>query len=198
VDNLAPAAPLFLTAQRVGADVQLKWNRVRVPDLRDYSVYRKTTTGVTPVPINFLASAPETVLVDASAPASALYYIVTAYDVHANQSPPSNEASVGATTNVGDTPAITQLTVLQNRPNPFAGTTEFEIGLPAASEVALEVYDVAGRRVRAQTLPRQAAGWQRVGFDGRDGAGKPLASGVYFCRVTASGTTVTRKMVIAR
>ena len=94
VDNLAPAAPLLLTAQRVGPDVHLKWNRVRVPDLRDYSLYRKTSAGVTPVPVNFLASADDTVLIDASAPTSALYYIVTAYDVHENQSVPSNEANV--------------------------------------------------------------------------------------------------------
>jgi hypothetical protein len=198
VDNLAPAAPLMLTAQRVGSDVQLKWNGVPVPDLRDYAVYRATSTGVTPVPMNFLASEDDTVLVDTGAPTTALYYIVTAYDVHANQSAPSNEAGVSATTNVGDTPAITQLTVLQNRPNPFAGVTEIEIGLPAASAVEIEVYDVAGRRVRSQSLPHQAAGWQRVGFDGRNDRGQPLSSGVYFCRVTANGTTVTRKMVITR
>jgi hypothetical protein len=98
VDNLAPAAPLFLTAQRAGSNVNLKWNRVRVPDLRDYAVYRKTATGVTPIQPNFLDSAEDTILVDVSAPATALYYIVTAYDVHANQSPASNEAAVGATT----------------------------------------------------------------------------------------------------
>jgi hypothetical protein len=47
VDNLAPPAPLFLTAQRVGNWVHLKWNGVHVPDLSKYTVYRKTSTGVT-------------------------------------------------------------------------------------------------------------------------------------------------------
>jgi hypothetical protein len=198
VDNLAPAAPLQLMAQRVGSDVSLKWNRVRVPDLRDYSVYRKTSTGVTPVPINFLSSAEDTVLVDAGAPTSALYYIVTATDVHENQSAPSNEAGVSATTGVGNTPSITALTVLQNHPNPFTGATELSIGLPASSDVKIEVYDVAGRRVRAVEMKMAGAGWQKVPFDGRDGAGRLLTSGVYFYRVSASGTTVTRKMVITR
>jgi FlgD Ig-like domain len=199
VDNLAPAAPLMLTALRVGPNVQLRWNRVRVPDLSDYSVYRKTSAGVTPVPLNFLASADDTLLVDAAAPSStALYYIVTALDVHENQSAPSNEASVGATTGVGNTPSIAALTVLPNHPNPFAGSTEMEIGLPADTDVKIEVYDVAGRLVRAQTVAQQAKGWRKVPFDGRDDAGKPLTSGVYFYRVTANGTTVTRKMVIAR
>jgi hypothetical protein len=31
-----------------------------------------------------------------------------------------------------------------------------------------------------------------------DDAGRRLAGGVYFCRISASGTSVTRKVVIAR
>jgi hypothetical protein len=198
VDNLSPPAPLYLTAQRAGADVNLAWNRVQVFDLRDYAVYRATATGVTPIPLNFLADSEDTVLVDSSAPASALYYIVTARDVHDNQSLASNEAAVSPVTGAGDIPPMASLTVLQNHPNPFAGVTRFAVGLPAASVVSLEVYDVAGRRARSQSLPRQAAGWQRVTFDGRDDAGGILANGVYFCRVTAGGAAVTHKIVIAR
>jgi hypothetical protein len=197
VDNLAPLAPFLLIAQRVGTDVHLNWNRAVAPDLRDYAVYRATASGVTPVPINFLASAEDTLAVDPNAPSSALYYIVTAYDVHANQSAPSNEASVGALTGVGNTPAITALTVRQNHPNPFSATTDLEIGLPKVSDVTVEVFDVAGRRVSMMELAG-VKGWQRVRFAGRDERGRPLASGVYFARVSAAGATITRKMVIAR
>jgi hypothetical protein len=198
VDNLAPAAPLQLLAQRVGPDVLLKWNRVRVPDLRDYAVYRATATGLTPVPVNFLSNTNDTLLVDDGAPATALYYVVTAFDVHDNQSAASNEVGVSAATHVGDTPALSTLTVLQNRPNPFAASTELEIGLPESGDVSIQIYDVAGRAVREEKLPGRQAGWQRVTLDGRGGDGRPLASGVYFCRVTANGATVTRKLVIAR
>jgi hypothetical protein len=37
-----------------------------------------------------------------------------------------------------------------------------------------------------------------VPFDGLDDTGRALASGVYFCKIHANGTTITRKMVIAR
>jgi hypothetical protein len=197
VDNLAPAAPLFLTAQRVASDVHLKWNRVHVSDLKNYSVYRKTSTGVTPIPANFLATNTDTVLVDASAPASALYYIVTAYDVHANQSAPSNEASVGTSTSVGDLPPISRLTVLQNYPNPFAGATELEVGLPSAETVTVDVYDVAGRRVR-ELQTAGVKGWQQITLAGVNERGETLASGVYFYKVHAGDETLTRKMLIAR
>lgn len=196
LDNLAPAAPLYLTAQRVGADVHLRWNGVAARDLRDYAVYRSTSTGVTPVPGNFLAFASDTLLVDSNAPTVSFYYIVTAVDVHENQSAPSNETA--APTAIGNTPSLTSLTVNQNHPNPFTATTEWNIGLPAASKVDIDVFDVTGRRVRAQALASRQPGWAQVAFDGRDDRGNPLASGVYFYRITAAGQTVTRKMVITR
>jgi hypothetical protein len=200
VDNLAPAAPLMLTAQRSGDDVLLSWDPSgeNEPDLKHYAVYRGDASGVTPTPVFFLSNSLDTMLTDADAPTSALYYIVTAYDVHDNQGPPSNEAMVdGAGTGVGDTPRLTALQLRPNAPNPFSGQTVLEIGLPAAAEVTVEIYDVAGRRVRALTRGL-GAGWQRLAFDGRDGAGRPLASGVYFCRVSAAGETRAQKMVIRR
>jgi hypothetical protein len=101
-------------------------------------------------------------------------------------------------TGIGDTPSAPALTVLQNYPNPFSGTTEFRINLVADADISIEVYDVMGRRVRMQSLGAQSAGWKTIPFDGRSDTGKPLASGVYFYKVTANGTTVTNKMVIAR
>jgi len=198
VDNLAPVPPLALIAQRVGNYVYLKWNGVHLPDMKNYAVYRKTSTGVMLILGNFLSTSPDTLYTDSSAPASALYYIVTAKDVHANESNASNEAAVAAATGVGNTPAITQLSVLQNRPNPFTAGTEFQIGLPSASRVDIRVYDVAGRRVREMTLHNVPAGWKNVAFDARDDSGRALASGVYFYKVSAAGKTITTKMVIAR
>jgi hypothetical protein len=135
--------------------------------------------------------------VDTNAPTSALYYIVTAYDVHENQSVPSNEASVGALTAVGRTAPVT-LTVLDNAPNPFSAQTTLRIGLPKTSDVEIDVFDVAGRRVRHQRLAAVPAGWRDLSFEARDTAGHELSSGVYFYRVKAVGTTITRKMAIAR
>jgi len=81
-------------------------------------------------------------------------------------------------------------------PNPIAGTALLAIELTAPSTVRIDVFDVAGRRVRAMTLRDVVS--QRVEFDGRDDKGRSLPSGVYFSRVTANGSVLTRKMVIAR
>jgi hypothetical protein len=198
VDNLAPPAPLFLTAQRIGNYVHLKWNGVHVKDLDKYTVYRKTSTGVTPIPANFLADDHDTLLTDTTPPASAAYYIVTATDIHQNQGAKSNEAAVGAATNVGNLPPVTALTVLQNSPNPFTTETQLQVGLPSKADVRVDIYDVAGKRVRSVLAPAQARGWTALRILARDDHGGALPSGVYFCRIHAGAETVTRKMVVAR
>jgi hypothetical protein len=100
-------------------------------------------------------------------------------------------------TGVHDTPSIATFTVLAE-PNPFSATTDFEIGLRTPSDIHVEIYDVLGRRVNTLEVKHARAGWQRVPFSGDDASGRALASGVYFYRVDADGTTATRKMVIAR
>ena len=88
--------------------------------------------------------------------------------------------------------------MLQNSPNPFTGETRLQVGLPAGSDVRVEIYDVAGRRVRSVLVSAQAKGWNTLRISARDDRGGSLASGVYFYRVHAGAETVTRKMVIAR
>ena len=199
IDNLAPAAPLALSATRVGNDIQLNWQAApdEEPDFRDYAVYRATSAGVQPTPVFFIQASGSESYLDVAPGTGSRYYIVTAVDVHDNQSTPSNEASVTVPTAV-DTPSLPrELTLLSNAPNPFQSETVFRVGAPAASAARIEVYDVAGRRVRSLETPL-SRGWQSVLFDGRDNAGNVLASGVYFYRVHAGGATVTKKMVIAR
>ncbi len=201
LDNLAPAASLTLMAQRVGSDILLTWNSSGSgePDFQQYAVYRASMSGVQPVPGSFVTGTPDTVLVDISPPPGFLYYIVTAVDVHANQSPPSNEASVTIPTGVGDgTPKLAGLALDSNYPNPFSAATTLRVGLPRQSDIVLDVYDVAGRRVAGGRIKGAGAGWQSIPFDGRDAIGRALPSGVYFYRVTAAGETQTRKMVIRR
>jgi hypothetical protein len=197
VDNLAPLPPLMLTAMRIGPDVKLKWNRVHVPDLRDYAVYRKTSTGVTPVPINFLESANDTLATDASAPASALYYIVTAYDMHSNQSGPSNEANVGAVTGVGGTPASYVLSV-SAYPNPFNPETTIRYTLPARGRVTIHVFDARGAHVATLVDAVTPAGAYTVTWNGHDDRGNAVGSGVFFARLASAAGERSYKMTLLK
>jgi hypothetical protein len=86
-----------------------------------------------------------------------------------------------------------------NSLNPFDARTEIRFGLPEAGRVALQVFDISGRLVRelvaGETL---AAGVHAVTWDGRDGAGRSVSSGVYLCRLDAGRHQQTRRMVLSR
>ncbi|MCI0451120.1 MAG: T9SS type A sorting domain-containing protein [Candidatus Latescibacteria bacterium] len=82
-------------------------------------------------------------------------------------------------------------------PNPTTGAAWIDIDMAVASQVRVDLFDVAGRMVRTIS-GAGVAGPVRIEWDGRDQRGRGLPSGVYFCRVTGSGATVTRKFVIAR
>jgi predicted lipoprotein with Yx(FWY)xxD motif len=90
------------------------------------------------------------------------------------------------------------LEVGDNHPNPFASGTTMELVLRNGANVTMEVFDAAGRRVRAMDLGRRDAGSSDIRFDGRDDRARTLPSGVYFCRVRAGSEAITKKLVIAR
>lgn len=195
VDNLAPPAPQ-LWAQRNGGPVDLTFTRT-APDILVFAIYRSDTPG-TPISLGtLLTSTPNTTYHDASAPPGPLYYQVAALDIHANLSEPSNEASVDAPTGIDSTPRIASFTLGGNLPNPFSTVTTLRVASPGAREAVLDVFDAAGRRVRSSRLALQE-GWQNVSFDGSDDNGRPLASGVYFYRISSGPEVRTSKMVIYR
>ena len=85
-----------------------------------------------------------------------------------------------------------------NFPNPFNPTTTIRYDLSADVDVRLAVYDIVGRRVVTLVEEFQAAAKYSEVWDGRDTAGLAVASGVYFYRLTAGSTVMTRAMVLVR
>ncbi len=80
-------------------------------------------------------------------------------------------------------PALFSLS--QNYPNPFNQATRIDFSLPRSSEVKVEIIDLLGRTVTILSEGILAAGHHHVTWDGTGEAGKPLSSGLYFCRLQA-------------
>ncbi len=86
----------------------------------------------------------------------------------------------------------------ENRPNPFNQSTRIRLRLPGAAKVKMEVFDGGGRLVRVLADRGFGAGAHNVVWDGRNGGGEVLPSGIYFCRVKAGQLAQTVRMVILR
>ena len=87
-----------------------------------------------------------------------------------------------------------------NWPNPFNASTTIAFDLPETLPVRLVVHDLLGRRVRVlHGGEALAAGHHRSTWDGHDGEGGPVASGVYLYRLTAGADfTAAGRMALIR
>jgi hypothetical protein len=90
------------------------------------------------------------------------------------------------------------VTLYQNRPNPFNPRTAIRFYLPETREIVLDVYDVAGERVVRLAEGKREKGYHEVTWDGRNGSGTTCSSGVYFSRLTAGKSSISRKMIMLR
>ena len=93
--------------------------------------------------------------------------------------------------------------LLANYPNPFNPETWIPYQLAAPAEVALTIYDMNGVAVRRLTVGHQAVGMYQsrgraVYWDGRNGHGESVTSGLYFYTLKAGEFTATRKMLIRK
>jgi flagellar hook assembly protein FlgD len=98
-------------------------------------------------------------------------------------------------------PSAVPLTFSSHTSNEYqaAGSdTHVPFELEQAGRVSLTVYDVQGRLVRRLVNGTRPAGRYEARWDGKDGSGRSIASGVYFYHLEASRSTATRQMVLLR
>ncbi len=81
----------------------------------------------------------------------------------------------------------------QNYPNPFNPTTAIGYQLSANSFTTLKVYDAIGREVATLVNEVKEAGYYSAQFDGAK-----LSSGIYFARLSSSGKTQMKKLLLLK
>ena len=100
-------------------------------------------------------------------------------------------------------PVPKKTVLLANYPNPFNPETWIPYQLSEAAEVTVTIHSSDGKLVRELELGQVPAGVysdkdRAAYWDGRNAAGEPVASGVYFYTLQAGDFKATRKMVIRK
>ncbi len=98
-------------------------------------------------------------------------------------------------------PAETSL--LPNYPNPFNPETWIPYQLAEPADISVSIYAANGRLVRNLALGHKQTGIyhdksRAAYWDGQNGEGEPVASGIYFYTLTAGDFTATKKMLIRK
>ncbi len=86
VDNLAPAAPQYFKISPSGNSAVLTWAPNTEKDLKDYTLYRSTTSTINPDTTTPLVVTMDTLYTDNSPLSGSSYYFIRASDVHGNYS----------------------------------------------------------------------------------------------------------------
>ena len=115
----------------------------------------------------------------------------------------SDDASRQITLKEYAAPKATRTLLAQNFPNPFNPETWIPYALVSDAQVTIRIFDVRGNLVRRLALGYQEAGFyiernEAAYWNGRNGTGEQVSSGVYFYTLEAGAFAATRKMVILR
>jgi len=86
----------------------------------------------------------------------------------------------------------------QNYPNPFNQITKIEFNLARSGFVSLTIYDILGRNVRTLVSEHLSPGYKSVLWNGKNDAGKEVASGIYFYQLKTKDFTETKKLVLLK
>jgi hypothetical protein len=117
------------------------------------------------------------------------------YDASGNITSIVTQVSVSA---VGEPPGAARVPASfalgPSVPNPIRQAAAIRYEVPQPSRVKLAVYDIAGRHVQTLVDRLEPAGYHAALWNGRDSAGKPVPSGIYFYRLEAGAFKETRKL----
>ena len=83
-------------------------------------------------------------------------------------------------------------------PNPFNPSTTIEFSLNKQENINLSIYNIAGQKVRELEYGKFSAGKHSVVWNGKDGYGKIVSSGVYLVNLKNDNYSVSRKIQLLK
>ena len=195
VDNLAPLAPANLNGMYNNNQITLHWSPNKESDLNEYVLFRSLTPNINPATDTVFAVTTDTAFTDTSPiPASNIYFVVCARDIHDNLSAGSNEVEILITGILKDGSEIPKTFALhQNFPNPFNPYTVIKFDLPKSSKVVVTVFNSLGKNVATIVNEPMTPGKYQYIW-------KPehLASGLYFYTIQADNFRSVKKMLLVK
>jgi hypothetical protein len=95
-------------------------------------------------------------------------------------------------------PASAAPRLLSAGPIPSRGQVAIRYDLPSTASVVLEIFDPSGALVRRFVQESQPSGSHEIRWNGRDGAGRAVPSGVYMSRIEMDGRVMKGRVVLTR
>ena len=82
-----------------------------------------------------------------------------------------------------------------NYPNPFSNSTQFTFEITNNAEISLDIFSLAGRRIRSFLEMEFDAGYHTIDWDGTDAYGSNISNGVYLYRIKAKNLNTSQTYI---
>lgn len=189
VDNLAPSIPRDL---HVEGD-NLVWDASEEEDFAYYSVYESADDEFDPQ-VDALIGYTMEPNYDISG-IEGPFVVVAATDIAGNQ---GDGATLGLPSAAGEWLEGLKWSLKLVAPNPSRDAARISYAVPLAADVDFIVCDAGGRIIRRLASGCHERGRYEVIWRYEAAQGEPVASGVYFCRLRASGFSDVKKILLVR
>lgn len=81
-------------------------------------------------------------------------------------------------------------------PNPMRGNTNIEIKASAKSNVEISIYNLKGQLIKSISSTEISKGNTSFIWNGSTDDGRPVAQGIYFCRIKSPKNLLTMKLIV--
>ena len=196
IDNIPPSAPGSFTVIYVeGSGNVLTWSLCTDEDFMYFRIYRGKSDDFIPFGGNLVRSTIDTTWTDPIPEGYRYQYKITTVDYAGNESD-SRSSAIATDADVPSIPG--SFALYQNVPNPFNPTTHISFDIPRRTWAKLVIYNINGRCLRILLDDIVDPGRKEIVWDGTDGFGRKVASGIYFYRLETANFTESKKMVLIR
>lgn len=178
----------------IASHYDVRYSTVPITEANFYLCPRITSG----VPLPSTAGNLQVAIIDGLPPLMTYYFAMKVADERLNWSAISNVAVHTPIGSVSTADVPLALDFSAAMPNPARHGTRFEMALPQAAPVRIEVFDLAGRKVRTLVNGLREAGRTDVSWNLADDHGRPVEAGVYLVRADLPGRTWNQRAVVVR
>ena len=202
---------LIVTSESLGDDFPFIWTSVNDPDNDPvmYSLMAMDDNGLaydtTSSQAGWFPSVEEIAGDQIADSVGVMTYV---WNVYAHDPWDSTASSNGPRSLIVDVTAITTsldgmgipdvFALHNNYPNPFNPVTNITYDIPEVAEVRLDIYNVAGQKVRTLTQGHHEPGRYRIQWNATNDFGQQLSSGMYIYRIVAGDFVSVKKLILMK
>ena len=202
---------LIVTSASLGDDFPFIWSTINDPDNDPvmYSLMAMHDNGMAYDTVSSQAGwFPSVEEITGDQIADSVGVMTYVWNVHAHDPWDSTASSNGPRSLTVDVTAITTsldgmgipdvFALHNNYPNPFNPVTNITYDIPEVAEVRLDIYNVAGQKVRTLTQGHHEPGRYRIQWNATNDFGQQLSSGMYIYRIVAGDFVSVKKLILMK